>query len=140
MAIADREEAAASGLGNHLAARLERAGDGLYAWCAEVDDVEAIASRLGTALMAVAREGLTARLTGLTEALREPGMPFFITRDHGVVDPGVNADAGGITWIKVAADRARLAERLGGADLPVRVVDGPPGVTAVGIGERELRA
>jgi hypothetical protein len=39
----------------------------------------------------------------------------------------------------VAGDRALLDHWLGGADLPVRVVEGTPGVRAVGIGERELR-
>ena len=34
----------------------------------------------------------------------------------------------------------RLREWLRGADLPVRVADGPPHVLAIGIGERELRA
>jgi hypothetical protein len=56
-----------------------------------------------------------------------------------VLDPGAAGDAGGITWIEVAGDAAELESWLGGADLPVRVVDGPPGVLAVGIGDRQLR-
>ena len=47
--------------------------------------------------------------------------------------------AGGLTWIEVAGDRKALDNRLGDAQLPVRVVDGPVGVVAMGIGERELR-
>ena len=84
------------------------------------------------------REGLSARLTGL-EALHEPFLPFFISRDHDVADPGVGNDAGGIAWVEVAGDAPRLERWLGGAALPVRVVEGEDGMRAVGIGERELR-
>ena len=40
--------------------------------------------------------------------------------------------------VEVAGDSQRLAEWLGGASLPVRVVDGRPALRAVGIGDREL--
>jgi hypothetical protein len=78
-------------------------------------------------------------LTGLAEAMREPFLPIFISRDPGVPDPGIDGDAGGITWIEVAGDAARLKQWLDISLLPVRVVDGPPAVRAVGIGEREFR-
>ena len=71
--------------------------------------------------------------------MAEPFLPFFIERDPGVADPGAGGERGGITWIEVAGDADRLAAWLGDNDMPVRVVDGPPGVTAVGIGDRELR-
>ena len=139
LAVADHEEAAASDLGRALLARLERAGDGLLGWAVAVDDVEPVAQRLGTALTTIRRQGLTARLTGVAETVREPFLPFFISRDDGVADPGVGADAGGITWIELAGDATRLEEWLDSAALPLRLVAGPPGVRAVGIGERELR-
>ncbi|HUR87303.1 MAG TPA: hypothetical protein VMY78_18390, partial [Solirubrobacteraceae bacterium] len=66
-------------------------------------------------------------------------LPFFISRDHGIRDPGDGADLPGIAWLEVAGDSARLREWLGGAELPVRTVAGAPAVLAVGIGERELR-
>lgn len=140
MSIADSAEARASILGRAVQARLETAGDGLFAWSVAVDDVAAVAGRLGLSVSTIAREGLTARLAGLEESLRAPYLPFFITRDPGVQDPGAGGDAGGITWIEVAGDRERLALWTGDADLPVRVVDGPAGVHALGIGDRELRA
>ena len=87
----------------------------------------------------IRRAGLSARLTGLAEAMREPILPFFISRDPGVPDPGINGEAGGITWIEVAGDAARLEQWLDFSPLPVRVVDGPPAVRAVGISEREFR-
>jgi hypothetical protein len=133
LAIYDRKEAAASPIGRILLERIT--GDGLIAWAVRTDDVAAIAQRLGTELVTVRRDALTAELTGVAEALREPYLPFFGRSD---TRPG----AGGterLDWIEVGGDAERLREWLGGAELPVRVVDGPPAVRAVGIGAREFR-
>ncbi|MDX6681988.1 MAG: hypothetical protein QOG94_2027 [Solirubrobacteraceae bacterium] len=139
LAVADAQEAASSELGSALLARIEDAREGLMGWAVFVDDVHAVSSRLGTSLLTVTRQGLSAYLTGLRESLREPCLPFFIARDAGIRDAGDRAHLPAITWIEVAGDAARLRSWLGGADLPVRVVDGAPGVRAVGVGERELR-
>jgi hypothetical protein len=139
MAVADTDEAASSPIGSAVQERLAEQGDGLFAWCIAVDDVEREADRLGLPVMAIAREGLTARLTGVAEALRDPVLPFFIERDEGVLDPGAGGEAGGVTWLEVAGNRESLEARLGDSELPVRVVEGPTGVRAMGIGERELR-
>ena len=139
LAVCDSEEAAHSALGSALQARLEQSGEGLMAWAVAVDDLEAVAKRLGTWVTTIARQGLSAQLTGLLESMREPFLPFFVTRDPGVPDPGAGGDCGGIGWIEVAGDADRLAHWLGGARLPVRVTDGLAAVRAVGIGDRELR-
>ena len=139
MAVADPNEAADSPMGSAVQARLTEQGDGLFAWVIVLDGVEQFADRLGLPVITVAREGLSARVAGLAEALRNPVLPFFLERDEGVADPGEGADAGGIAWLEVAGDREALERRLGGTELPVRVVDGPVGVIAMGIGERELR-
>ncbi len=138
MAVADPAEAQASPLGRILSAAIAERADGLMAWCVAVDDVDAVAGRLGTDIVPIAREGLSARLTGVAEALAEPCLPFFIERDPDVADPGAEGDAGGIAWVEVAGDAERLAAWLGG-ELPVRVTAGPPALLAVGIGNRELR-
>jgi catechol 2,3-dioxygenase-like lactoylglutathione lyase family enzyme len=138
LAVADPDEAAASDLGRAVQTAIASAGDGLMAWAVEVDDAGEVAERLGISSSRISRQGLTAALAGLEEAMREPWLPFFISRDHGIPDPGGDA-AGGIAWIEVAGDADRLREWLGGADLPVRNADGAPGVRAVGIGGRELR-
>jgi hypothetical protein len=106
------------------------------AWAVAVDDVDAIAGRLGTTITTLRREGLSARLTGVKEAIQEPLLPFFVSRDPGVSDPGAAGDAGGITAIELAGEPARLERWLDGTRLPVRVVDGPPAVRAVEIGGR----
>ena len=43
--------------------------------------------------------------------------------------------ATGIAWLELGGDEVRLREWLGGADLPIRVVDGEPGLRAVGLRE-----
>src|SRR3954470_23642455 len=139
LAVADPAEAAASDLGRAVQARIA-AADGLMGWAVAVDDVEPVAARLGTATSTIARSGLTARLTGVAEAMREPFLPFFIARDAGVADPsGPAGGAGGIAWLEVSGDAPRLRDWLGGADLPLRVVDGAPAVRAIGVGDSEWR-
>ena len=139
MGVADPDEAAASPLGRLLKERIATCAEGLMAWCVAVPEVERTAERLGTDLHVVAREGLSSRITGVETALSDPSLPFFITRDHGVADPGAGADRGGITWVEVAGDAERVAAWIGHQPLPVRVVDGPPALLGVGIGDRELR-
>ena len=139
LAVADPREAAGSPIGQALQDRLDDRGDGLFAWAVAVDVIEPLADRLGLPIITIAREGLTAQLVGVDEALHRPGLPFFIARDHEVPDPGVGADAGGITWLEVSCDADALQRILGGAEVPVRIVNGAEGVHAVGIGNRELR-
>ena len=140
LAVADAQEAAASDFGRALLSRLERDGDGLLGWVVAVDDVAPVANRLGTAITVIRRAGLSARLTGVAEAMQDPLLPFFISRDPGVPDPGTGAQAGGITWVELSGDVRRLGHWLGEAVLPVRVIDGPSRIRAVGIGDRTLRA
>jgi hypothetical protein len=141
LAIADAQEAAASELGRAVTARVRAASDGLIGWAVAVDDVAAIARRLRTTVTTISRQGLTARLTGVQEAMAQPCLPFFIERDPGVGDPGAGGGeaAGGIAWVEVSGDAVRVREWLGGDELPVRVVDGAPALRAVGIGEHVLR-
>jgi hypothetical protein len=132
IAVADHEEAAASALGRAIA----QAPEGLFAWAVAVEDVLDHADRLGLDMTTVERDGLTARVAGLAEAMAEPWLPFFIQRDPGIEDPGAIGDAGGIAWIELTGDPERLRTWLGGGEeLPVRyVVAEPPGVRAVGLG------
>jgi hypothetical protein len=140
IAIADREEAAAAPLGRLLAARIDAVGEGLMNWCVSVDDVAAEGARLGAELSAIGRQGMTATLAGVAAAMADPSLPFFIERRAGSDDPAAGgAAAGGIQWVELAGDAARLRTWLGGEELPVRVHGGPPALLAVGIGERVLR-
>jgi len=139
--IASAEEAAGSPFGRGVLRRLEEAGDGLLAWVVEVDDVGVVATRLGTEVTTIARRGLTARLTGVAEAMASPLLPFFLTRDPGVADPGAGADLGGIGRLELAGDVGRLRDWLGeaGEQLPLAVTPGPPALLALRVGDRVLR-
>ena len=137
IAVADAEEAERSPFGSVVQAKAA-AGGGLMGWCVLVDDVAAVAERLGTELVTVTREGLSARITGVEAALAEPLLPFFISRDHGIEDPGAGADVGGIEWVEVSGHEQRLRDWLGGEDLPVRVAPGEPKLRAFGAGGRRV--
>jgi hypothetical protein len=132
LAIADHEEAATSVIGRAVAA----APDGLFGWAMAVADVPAAAQRLGLEVTSIERSGMTARLTGVAQAVAEPWLPFFIQRDPGIADPGAAGDAGGIAWIELAANPERLRAWLGGGEeLPLRYAAGEaPGLRAVGLG------
>ena len=137
MTIDDPEEAAASPIGRVLLDMLP--GEALRAYAVFVDDLHAHAERLGLELHTVRRGGLEAYVAGAPEALSEPFLPFFIGSNSRGPRPGDAGDAGGLTWIEVAGDEQRLNDWLGGAELPIRVVEGAPAVRAIGIGEREFR-
>jgi Glyoxalase-like domain len=139
LAVADSEEVARSQLGRALAARIAQTGEGLMAWAVAVDDVVPVAERVGTTVSTIVRQGLSARLTGLLEAMAARFLPFFVARDPGIEDPGGSGDAGGIEWIEVAGDSDRLKAWVSGARLPVRLVDGVPAVCAGAISGRILR-
>ena len=138
LGVADREEALRSPLGAALCGAVER-GDGLLGWAVGVEDLDGCARRLGTPVSVVGRQGREARLTGVNEALEEPYLPFFIERDADWYRPSVPGASAGLSWIEVAGHAGRLEEWLGGTQLPVRVVDGPARILAIGIGDRELR-
>jgi hypothetical protein len=133
MAIDDPDEAAGSPIGQVLLEAIT--GEGWIGWAVAVEDLQAVADRLGTPLRTIEREGLFGRLTGVEEALRTPTLPFFI---QGNARPG-EGGSGGLDYVEVAGDERQLRAWLGGAELPVRVVDGAPAVRAVGVGGRELR-
>jgi hypothetical protein len=138
LAVADAAEAERSALGAALLRRIESVGEGLMAYAVAVEDVEAAAARLGVAITRITRSGFTGRLAGVADALAEPCLPFFVQRGQGVPDPGAGTDAGGIAWLELTGDAARLERWVEAARLPVRVAPGEPAVRALGIGERRV--
>jgi catechol 2,3-dioxygenase-like lactoylglutathione lyase family enzyme len=129
LAILDAGMAATSPLGRLIADRIAR-GDGWMGWGVGVADAAAVAERLGATLLEVRRQG-TGRLAGLPEALTDGFLPFFIQRE-------ARTGPGGIDRVEVAGDARRLSAWLGGAELPIDVVDGPPALRAVTIRGRRL--
>ena len=144
VAAVDEAAAASTGFGRGV---LERAagGGGWLTIAAVAEDLDAVASRLGLEIGSGSRtrpdgEVLRWRSAGLDDPRREPWMPFFLAWDvPDEVHPG-RARAGhgvrvqGIAWVEVGGDAERLREWLGGEQLPIRVVDGEPGIRRIGFG------
>lgn len=146
MGIADLEEARESVLGQRVLAATED-GDAFLGWCLQAHDPEALAARLGVDVIRGGRRRpdgveLGWSLVGLTEALEDPRLPFFIRWEvEGGLHPGADAVAhrsrpSGIAWVEVG-EHPTLTERVGGADLPVRTVPEGDGLIAVGIASDE---
>jgi hypothetical protein len=143
IAAADPEASGASAFGRSV---IEAAsgGERWLTFAAAADDLDAVAARLGLEVTEGSRErpdGTTLRWrsAGLEDPRREPWMPFFISWEvppdlhPGRTRAGHGIRAEGIARIDVGGDAARLEQWLGGAALPIRVVDGPPGVRAVAL-------
>ncbi len=133
---------------------LERApiGGGWFTVAATAEDIDAVAARLGLETSAPGRgrdrtaRSLRWRMAGLDDPRREPWMPFFLAWDIPVeLHPG-RARAGhgiraeGIAWVEAGGDAERLREWLGGEELPIRVIEGEPGLRRVGVAtsDREI--
>jgi hypothetical protein len=143
MTVVNRQEAEGSPIGRWVLER-SRHGDRLAALCLRTDAIDEIAARIGDPAQEMHRElddgtVLRWRLAGLTTALSEVPLPFFIQwdiadDDHPGRMPAEHAvAAGGIAWIEFGGDPARLADWLGDHSLPIRAVGGPPGVRRLAV-------
>jgi hypothetical protein len=147
LAVVDEEIGAGTVLGRTL---LELAADGdrWFSVCLADDDIEATAARLGLMVQPGARtrpDGTEVRWrgAGIEDRGADLWLPFFISWDvPAALHPGAApADHRlrfeGIARVEVGGDRARLRDWLGGADAPIRVVEGGPRVHAVTIATRD---
>jgi hypothetical protein len=112
--------------------------------CLADDDLDATAARLGLTAEPGSRTLPDGRVVawrgaGIDDPRRTPDLPFFIAWDvppelhPGAGEAAHPSGASGIAWAEVAADAARFGAWTGGADLPVRIVEGAPGLVAVGL-------
>ncbi|HVO26462.1 MAG TPA: VOC family protein [Candidatus Margulisiibacteriota bacterium] len=131
--------------------RLLTDGDRLIALAVEPDDLEAAAARLGEPVIEqdrVAADGRRVhfRLTGTRGLLGPEILPFFVETTTGrewrcgFRPARHRADIRGVRWVELGGDETRIREQVACAALPIRVVNGRAGVTAVGLdgGDREL--
>jgi catechol 2,3-dioxygenase-like lactoylglutathione lyase family enzyme len=141
MAIVDEDEPSAFA---SLVTRTFESGEGLGALCLRTDDIEAVATRIGTPVATSGRtrpDGVQLRwkLAGLEQTLAQ-GLPFFIQWDVGPGDhPGETAvthrsGAGELLWVELGGDPDAIADRVGEHALDIRVTRGRSGVRAVGVG------
>lgn len=109
-------------------------------WVVVSDDIDATAARLGLEVLeaqATASTGQTIawRMVGAEQAFfSEPYLPYFVGYTDGAdwksraLVPEPKFD---VSRVELSGDPNRLEEWLGGADLPVRMMDGPPHVRTV---------
>jgi len=144
ISVVDRDEAAGSDFGRTMLAFLE-GGDRPWTVVCRTDELDAIAARLDLEVTDGSRTRPDGRVVawraaGFEDPRRERHMPFFIewrlpTLDAhpGRAEANHRVEPSGIAWIEVTGDGTRLAEWLGGADLPIRATVGDPGVAAFAV-------
>jgi len=147
VAAVDETAASQTGFGRGV---LERAsgGGGWFTIAAVAEDLDAVAARLGLEIGSGSRtrpdgEVFRWRSAGLDDPRREPWMPFFLAWEvpdelhPGRARAGHGVRAQGIAWVEVGGDAERLREWLGGEELPIRVIEGEPGIRRVAVGTLE---
>jgi hypothetical protein len=143
IAIIDPNAARGSVLGRAIADRTAH-GDRWFASCLGDDAIEGTAERLGLSLEPGSRtlpdgREVAWRGAGIDDPRRTPDLPFFITwtgepeAHPGARRPAHPSGATDIAWVEVAGDPDRFAAWTGGAAVPVRFVEGEPGVVAVAL-------
>ncbi|HEV2777148.1 MAG TPA: VOC family protein [Solirubrobacteraceae bacterium] len=142
--VVDREVAAASDFGRPVLDAIAK-GQPLVGWAARTDDLQAVANRLGLEVQRGSRtrpDGsvLAWQLAGVAPGLAGGALPFFIEWDvppelhPGAADAGHDVSPVGIASIEVTGDKHSLHEWLGESQLPLRIVEGAPSLSAVAIG------
>jgi hypothetical protein len=143
LGVVDRRVGAGTVLGRTLL-DLSAGGDRWFSICLADDAIDATAGRLGLTVEPGGRtrtDGTEVRWrgAGIEDRGDELSLPFFIAWD---VPPGLHPGAmpvehrtpvEGIAWAEVGGDGDGLRHWLGGADVPIRVVDGPSRVLAIGL-------
>lgn len=153
VAVEDPAQAAVAPFGRAVMRALA-SDQRLVGWAVATGDIGSIANRLELDVTDGSRarpDGSTLRwrLAGVEHALSTGALPFFIQWDcppdlHPGAAPARHlVPPTGIAWVEVAANSDMLAAWLGVPGLPVRITQGPPSLTTVGIattaGELVLR-
>jgi hypothetical protein len=143
LAVVDEAEARAGWYGRALLAAIA-GGDRFVRWSLRTDRIDEVAAPLGLSLaprQRVRPDGvrLTWQAAGIEPAAELGWLPFFMQWDDPAQYPGVQPvrhanGARGVAWIEVATpDPERLARWTEGADVPLRVVPGAPGLRRVAL-------
>jgi hypothetical protein len=146
LGVVDEEVGSGTVLGRTLM-ELSEGGDRWFSVCLADDDIDATAARLGLEVRPGARrrrDGTEVRWrgAGIEERGEDLWLPFFISWDvpaehhPGAANAEHRVAVEGIAWAEVGGDETRLRDWLGGADVPIRVMDGDPRVHAVGVALR----
>jgi hypothetical protein len=143
LAVVDPTEAATSPLGRWVLTVADHPPV-ISGLCLRTDDADAVAARLGLEPVPMTRRRpdgavLSWRLVGY-DLMLSHGLPFFVEWDVSPADhPGrasVQHRVEPTGWMEVTltGDPATLRRHLGDHDMPVDIVDGPPGVARIRVG------
>ncbi len=143
VAVVDPERATGSDFGHAVLEALAR-GRKLVGWAVATDDLEGIAARLQLETVHGSRvrpDGPTLRwqLAGVAPGLSSGALPFFIQWHVAPeLHPGAatvehDARPRGIAWLEVATEARAVQRWLGDHELPLRITDGVPALSAVAI-------
>jgi catechol 2,3-dioxygenase-like lactoylglutathione lyase family enzyme len=144
LAVVDEAAGERTTLGSQLLRLTADGADRWFAVCLADDDIAATAARLGLEVTPGSRvrpDGVRVawRGAGIEAPSRPFGFPFFIDwelepGDHpgaaGVQQP---SGARGIAWVEIGADPVAFDDWTGDAGVPVRLVEGEPGVRRVAL-------
>jgi catechol 2,3-dioxygenase-like lactoylglutathione lyase family enzyme len=119
-------------------------GDRWWSVCLGDDDLETTAARLGLDVQPGSRlrpDGVEVRWrgAGIDQRGDDLWLPFFISWDvppelhPGAAEADHGVDVRGISRVEVGGDEEWLRAWLGGAHIPIRVVDAEPGVHTVAL-------
>jgi catechol 2,3-dioxygenase-like lactoylglutathione lyase family enzyme len=148
LAVVDRAAGERTTLGSQLLGLTADGADRWFAVCLADVDIAATAARLGLEVTPGSRvrpDGVRVawRGAGIEAASRPFGFPFFIDWEVGPSDhPGAGgppqpSGARGIAWVEVGADPVAFDAWTGDAGVPVRLVEGEPGVRRVALATPE---
>lgn len=142
LALEDRGVAEGSRGGRAALAR-EAAGYGLLAWAVLVDDLEEVSARLEIEIFDFTIPHGDGTLRGWRAVSGPSHLPFFIDYPNNgdrqgrwqamYERVGHTCAPRGFSELTVGGSKAELDDWLGPHDLPLRFVDGPPGIRAVRI-------
>jgi Glyoxalase-like domain len=144
IAVQDDAVAVRTRFGSAVAAAAASGTDRWLTWALRDDGIEATAARLGLPLSIGERAGpdgviVRWRTAGVDDPARPQELPFFIAwegpdSDHPGRTPIVHpSGAEAIARIELGVDRRTLDRWTDHAELPVRLVEGSPGIRAVAV-------
>ena len=105
-------------------------GDALMGVSLAVDDIEAVAARIGSGVVAMSRGDVRFSVAGMEVAIGPERLPFFIEwggDGHPVGSQGT------LDWVELGGDEVRASAYLGGDVDGLRLVGGAPGVHRAGV-------
>jgi hypothetical protein len=119
-------------------------GDRLLLLAVEPPDLSAAARRLGEPIFDVHRVSsdgrqVDFRLTGVIGGWGPDLLPFFVACSGGHEwrcgwrPPRHRREPHGILWAELGSEPARVSAQLGAHSLPLRFVDGRPGLSAIAV-------